>query len=138
MEEMLNRILNLLKLQNKQQKDLAEFLGVSSKTVSSWVIGQNKAYKKYLYQIAAFLHTTPEYLRGETDDPAPQVSFIGSVSGDVNGNGNAIGGIVMNASDSLSEQDMEMLNQFRLLSVKGKARALVFLMDLVEKEKNEQ
>lgn len=65
--EVLTRILSLLDQQKKQQKDLADFLGINKNNITDWKSGKSKSYNKYLYQIAAYLNTTPEYLKGETD-----------------------------------------------------------------------
>lgn len=65
--EVLTRILLLLEQQQKQQKDLADFLGINRNNITDWKSGKSKSYNKYLYQIATYLNTTPEYLKGETD-----------------------------------------------------------------------
>lgn len=65
--EVLTRILSLLDQKKKQQKDLADFLGINKNNITDWKSGKSKSYNKYLYQIAAYLNTTPEYLKGETD-----------------------------------------------------------------------
>lgn len=65
--EVLTRILFLLEQQRKQQKDLADFLGINKNNITDWKSGKSKSYNKYLYQIATYLNTTPEYLKGETD-----------------------------------------------------------------------
>lgn len=48
-------------------KDLAEHLALNQQIVTDWKNGKSKSYTKYLYQIADFLGTTPEFLKGETD-----------------------------------------------------------------------
>ena len=65
--EALTRMLSLLEQQQKQQKDLADFLGINKNNITDWKSGKSKSYNKYLYQIATYLNTTPEYLKGETD-----------------------------------------------------------------------
>lgn len=61
-------ILNELKKQNKKQIDLTDFLGLSKNAITEWKSGRNKSYTKYIYQIAAFLDVSPQYLLGETEE----------------------------------------------------------------------
>ena len=65
--DILNNILKLLEKQGKSQKDLTDFLGVQKNCVSDWKAGRSKSYSKYLYQIAVFLGTSVEVLKGETE-----------------------------------------------------------------------
>ena len=64
--ETLTKITELLKAKGLQQKDLTSFLGVKNSAYTDWKAGKSKSYIKYLYQIAKFLDTTPEYLKGES------------------------------------------------------------------------
>lgn len=64
-------IINELKLQHKTQKDLMDFLGIHPNVFTNWKAGRAKSYTKYIYQIAAFLDVSPEYLRGETQQKSP-------------------------------------------------------------------
>lgn len=74
----LERILSLIpKKENGDfkhgaKKKFAVAIGFKSgEIVSDWIAGRSKSYEGYLYQISA-LHNVPvEWLRGETDDPAP-------------------------------------------------------------------
>lgn len=129
MDETLKRILSILKTQNKQQKDLAEFLGISNKTVSSWVSGLNKSYKKYLYQIAAFLGTTPEYLRGEAEAPTNSISVSGDVGGDLNFSDVRVGC----SAPSLPDGADDLIRIYSSLSAIDRAKLLVYASDLVGK-----
>ena len=52
------------------QADLARAIGVSPQAISKMVTGDTTDTSK-LYQIASFLHTTPEYLAGESDEADP-------------------------------------------------------------------
>ena len=65
--ETLTKITELLKAKGLQQKDLTSFLGVKNSAYTDWKAGKSKSYIKYLYQIARFLDTTPEYLKGESE-----------------------------------------------------------------------
>lgn len=63
----LSRIVLLLKEQGKQQKELANYLGISTNCITDWKSGRNKSYLKYVNPISDFLDTTPDYLLGKTD-----------------------------------------------------------------------
>lgn len=60
----LNKILELLDKQGKQQKDLAEFLGINKNNITDWKSGKSRSYTKYLPQIATFLGVSVDYLVG--------------------------------------------------------------------------
>ena len=64
----LNKILELLNKQGKQQKDLAEFLGINKNNITDWKSGKSKSYTKYLPQIATFLGVSVDYLVGNVGD----------------------------------------------------------------------
>lgn len=78
MDICLERIIQELKLQGKNQGDLTKFLGVSHTSFGNWKSGRNQSYKKYLYAISDFLGVSVAYLKGETDTkekhPAPSVT----------------------------------------------------------------
>lgn len=54
------------------QAAIARAIGVSPQAVSKMVRGDTHQPQR-LYQLARALKTTPEYLLGETDDPAPKL-----------------------------------------------------------------
>ncbi len=65
--EVLQRIIQELKIQNKKQYELTEFLGLNEKNFGNWKSGLSQSYLKYLHAIADFLDVSVEYLKGETD-----------------------------------------------------------------------
>ena len=67
MDVTLQRILDEIDQQKKQQTELGEYLGVTPNIITDWKSGRLKSYKKYLHGIADFLGVSVEYLRGETD-----------------------------------------------------------------------
>lgn len=67
MDLTMQRIINEMELQGKQQTELGEHLGVTANIITDWKSGRLKSYKKYLHGIADFLNVPVEYLRGETD-----------------------------------------------------------------------
>lgn len=120
------KISELLQKQGKQQKDLTDFLGIHRNVFSDWKSGKSKSYTKYLYQIASFLNTTPEYLRGETD-----IKQTNTVTGNYNVVGNHNSDVRMNTSpEGLTDQETELVRIYRTLSEINKAKALLYIAEL--------
>ena len=60
----LDKILYCLKSKGKNQKQLAEYLGISSNVITDWKSGRISSYDKYIVQIADFLNVSTDYLLG--------------------------------------------------------------------------
>ena len=70
----LNKIIEELEKQGKNQKELCDFLGIGKQNFSDWKKGKSKSYQKYLPQIALFLNVSIDYLANPTMlNPNPQV-----------------------------------------------------------------
>ena len=84
MDIMLERILSLIphkpdgKFVHGAKKEFAEKLGIDNTTITHWIDGTNTSYKNYLYQIADVYNVSVEWLKGETDDPAPKAKESGN------------------------------------------------------------
>ena len=84
MDIVLERILSLLpykedgKLVHGAKKEFADKLGIDKNIISQWLRGANKSYTGYLYQIADIYNVSVEWLKGETDDPAPKAKESGN------------------------------------------------------------
>lgn len=63
--EVLHKIIQLLKENNKKQMDLTNYLGISKNAVTNWKIGDNKSYMKHLPKIAEFFGVSVDYLLGK-------------------------------------------------------------------------
>ncbi|WP_156680050.1 XRE family transcriptional regulator [Sphingomonas profundi] len=63
------RVLERLSAAGMSQAELARRIGLAQPTINN-LIRRNKVGTKHLHRIARELGTTPEYLTGETDDPA--------------------------------------------------------------------
>lgn len=63
----IDKIINLLAEQNKKQKELTDYLGISKNSFTDWKSGRIKSYTKYIPQIAAFFGVSTDYLLGKTD-----------------------------------------------------------------------
>lgn len=67
------RIFCLLKEAGIEQKEFAQLLGTTDKTVSAWKTGRSQSYTKYLSKISEVLGTTVEYLlTGKKEEPTVQ------------------------------------------------------------------
>lgn len=58
----IDKIMKLLEVQKKSQKDLTDYLDIDKSTFSQWKNGKSQSYNKYIVQIAHFLETTPSDL----------------------------------------------------------------------------
>ncbi len=68
--EVLHRIIQLLKANNKRQIELTDYLGISKNAFTNWKIGDNSSYMKYLPQIAEFFDVSVDCLLGKDPHPA--------------------------------------------------------------------
>ena len=82
MDITLDRILSLLprneagKIQHGARAELAKSLGYKDgHIVSMWLSGASDSYKGKLRDIAELYDVSPEWLRGETDDPHPHTGI---------------------------------------------------------------
>lgn len=79
MDITLERILSLIpkkengEFQHGAQKAFANSIGLKSgNLIADWIKGRSESYTNYLYEISAKYNVSLEWLRGETDDPAPK------------------------------------------------------------------
>lgn len=61
----INRIIVLLKEQNKTQKELTDYLGLDKSTFSQWKKGTNTSYTKYYAEIADFFNVPINNIIGD-------------------------------------------------------------------------
>lgn len=59
-----DNIMRLMKKQNKKQKELTDYLGVTKNVFTDWKAGRLKSYQKYLPKIAEFFGVSVDYLLG--------------------------------------------------------------------------
>jgi transcriptional regulator with XRE-family HTH domain len=117
--EELDKIRKLLKECGKSQKDLTDFLGITQNSFTNWIAGSNSSYKKYRYQIANFLGTTPGYLDGSIVCAENEKKTTGSeeLAGDLDG----IKKDILRYADVLSEERLRKVVDFaRLLEIEQK------------------
>ena len=68
--DVLNKIIQLLKENNKKQMDLTDYLGISKNAFTNWKIGDNSSYMKHLPKIAEFFGVSVDYLLGRETQSA--------------------------------------------------------------------
>ena len=62
------RILGLIRKKGKKEKELTDYLGISSGGISKWKYDGSIVYLKHIEGICDFLDTTPNYLFFGSDD----------------------------------------------------------------------
>ena len=65
--EIIDRIIKLLKEQGKKQKDLTDYLNITPNAFTDWKAGRIKSWQKHLPKIAEFLNVSIDYLLGKVD-----------------------------------------------------------------------
>ncbi len=65
MNQIIEKILFLLQSSKKKQKDLTDYLGITSNVFTDWKSGRIKSYNKYLPQIAEYFGVSVDYLLGK-------------------------------------------------------------------------
>lgn len=79
----LDKILRLLKEQNKKQIELTNYLGISKNVFTSWKSGKNTSYTKHIGKVAEFFDVSADYLLGKTDT-RKSLSDSGEVKENIN------------------------------------------------------
>lgn len=64
----IDKIIILLKKQNKKQKELTDYLGITKNSFTDWKSGRIKSYQKHLPKIAEFLGVSIDYLLNDTEE----------------------------------------------------------------------
>lgn len=105
----------LLSQQNKKQKDLCAYLGISKNVFTDWKSGRNKSYMRHLPKIADFFGVSVDYLLGKTDVIAAPVNA--GYSCDI---------------DDIDQRYIDLLTQFSKLNDTGKQKAIDNISDLTD------
>lgn len=120
-----DKIMKLLKDQNKTQTDLADAIGVKKTIITDWKAGRTQSYMTYIKDIASFFDVSVEYLLidSEDDDDVLEINTLNSES---------VNSVKRTAVD-LSKFDttsLELVTTFNELSLKNKARAIAYILEL--------
>lgn len=102
--EIANRIKTLAKTQKIKLSEMLEVCELSKNTLSSMISGGSTPKSENLAKIADYLGCSVDYLLGRTDVP-------------------------QNAPASLSEEEAELLQQYRSLDEQGKSKVDEYLSD---------
>lgn len=70
----LANIIEELKKQQKTQKQLCEYLGLTQNSFTEWKSGRGTSYKKYLPQIAKYLGVSVDHLLGNSEHSTQNLS----------------------------------------------------------------
>lgn len=132
----INKILDLLKQQNKSQRDLTDFLKLDKSTFSQWKNGKSKSYMKYINQIAKFFDVSVDYLFC-VEEKGKNTNVINT--GDINGNNNANMNIsslshISSSEIELDEMENVLLETFRTFKPTEKVKILCDLVKEAEKK----
>lgn len=71
MEEVLQRIIDLIGPKHGASKALADYLGIHPNVITNWKNGRNKSYRGYLKQIADYFGVSVDYLLGKEPKEKP-------------------------------------------------------------------
>lgn len=72
----IDKIIQLLDQQKKNQKDLTDYLHLEKSVFSAWKSGKSKSYMKHLPKIAEFLGTSVDYLINDLVEEIPDDDLI--------------------------------------------------------------
>lgn len=72
----IDKISFLLGKNNKNQKDLTDYLGIEKSVFTTWKNGKSKSYRKYISEIARFLNTSVEYLLNDNGSNSEVLSDV--------------------------------------------------------------
>lgn len=71
-----DRIKKLRTVRNMSQSELGYKVDTDGSVISRWETNRSKVSQRYIVKLAIALGTTTDYLLGETDDPAPQMTHM--------------------------------------------------------------
>lgn len=72
--QVVQRIVELIRKQGKREKDLTDYLGIAPGAMSKWKYDGSFVYIKYIEEICQFLDTTPNYLFLGPEDEEERLS----------------------------------------------------------------
>lgn len=137
------RLFELMKSKGVTAAALARSLKISQGNVTDWKMGRAAPSAGVMTAVADYLGTTPEYLRGETDDPSPANGKDSSVNSDTSASSvssdNSVNSVSSDNSvnsgdfDALTEQEKLIVKIFRKASLEDKFRMITAMMTIANK-----
>lgn len=94
---------------NMSQLNLSMKIGVSQEAISKMETGETKGSVENVEKIADYFNTSVDYILGRTDDPTPLSMLQGK----------------------FTDQEIEFLNKFKLLSKEGQVKLNGYLDALI-------
>ena len=128
--EVLDRIIDLLIAESKEQQQLSDYLGLKKSVVTDWKSGKSHSYMKYLNPIATFLDVPIDtfYCSDEQYFQYKRTNLTSDKK---------IESEFDKAYPKNSDQTAnELLNAYFTLSIKNKAKVLTFVSELAENQDN--
>lgn len=122
--DILDRILDLLAYESKEQQQLSDYLGLKKSVVTDWKNEKSRSYMKYLESIASFFNVPLNVFYCDDDDYYKyKNSILTSSKIAVKDLSNYI------TTDSTAK---ELLDAYSALSLVNKAKALTYICKLNE------
>lgn len=119
------KIICLLKQKGAEQKDLAEFIGVSNQAVTDWKSGRTHSYKRYIDKIADYFGVSVDCLLNDAPLPDCTVDAYGENSS-----------VVGNHTVSYPCDDMleEFIERFKKLNFSDRVKVMNYTIELDSKK----
>ena len=118
----------ILKKQNLQQKELANYLGIAPSTLNGWLKLGRSIPSEYLIRISEFLKVSTDYLLGKTNEPN-KISGNQIKTGDINGDMN----MDTNKTSQYDKTTNQVAEAFSNLDFLDKAKVMNLIAELSEK-----
>lgn len=125
------RVFQLLADQQRKQKELADFIGVNERNISTWKDRGTDPPAKLIFRIAEFFGVSVEWIL--TGEEHPHTSFVnnGSVAGNLGQHYGTL--IVRNGGERvLSDECAELVRIYESLGIKQRISLLNAAFDLEE------
>ena len=104
--ELSRKIRDLRALHGLTLEQVAQQVGVGRSTIRKWETGMIENMRRdKIAKLAAALHTTPGYLMGWEDNPAPSLA-------------------VKEVANNFSKDEMDLIRKYRCLDERGKSAVL--------------
>lgn len=124
------RIFNELNKQNKTQKQMSEFTGIPTSTISAWNKNGTNPSADSIYSIAQFLNVSLEYLLTGEEKSMNVIN-----TGDINGNNVQGSNNVINST--VPAHVTELVDLIEELPLVQRAEAVLYLNELKKKKEEE-
>lgn len=125
-------IMTELNRQNFTQKDLADYLHIKKTVITDWKSGKSKSYLAHIKSISEFLNVSVDYLLINDSDQNCADKYV---------NRKPLLNEDKKAVINLSEIDrtaIQLIQTYNTLSLKNKARAISYILELKnEADENE-